>query len=212
MILLNEECRLGRKAYWLMAIRSLVPPLVIFAIAIVLAFAAKGITDLIYVVMKLSGPVSAATSNIISVAVNDVVALGFILGAVSLVMSFVTARMHYKNYTFTFEEFGLLLKRGLFRTTEVTIPYRQMQDVDIERGFLHQFTGTARVVINSAGHENVGEGHEETNIILDPIDRAFAEDIRLMLQRKIGVQVVEGEREADREAMEQSVPPTSTPR
>jgi uncharacterized membrane protein YdbT with pleckstrin-like domain len=101
----------------------------------------------------------------------------------------------------------------MVRITELTIPYRQMQDVDIERGFFHQMTGTSRVVINSAGHEEPAarfRPEEETNIILDPVDVALAEDVRLFLQRKIGVQVVEGERESDREALQQSAAQVTT--
>lgn len=211
MILLNEEQRLGRKAYVLMALKSLIPPVIISVIAIVLMVAARGVSDLIFVVFKLTGSATATTSSSITYGVNYVVFLAFALAAVSLVMSLITTKLNYSKYTFTFEEFGLRLKRGMMRMTELTIPYRQMQDVEIERGFFHQLTGTSRVVINSAGHEEPAtrfRPEEETNIILDPVDKLMAEEIRLLLQRKIGVQVVEGEREADREALEASAPQT----
>jgi uncharacterized membrane protein YdbT with pleckstrin-like domain len=211
MILLNEEERLGRKAYMLMALRGLVPPIVIAIIAVVLLAASRGIGDLIFVIAKLIGSGTPAVSNAIEYGVRYVVFLAFALAGVSFVSSLMASRMRYRRYTFTFEEFGLRLRRGTMRMTELTIPYRQMQDVEVERGFFHQITGTARIVINSAGHEEPAARFrpaEETNIILDPIDLAAAEEIRLLLQRKIGVQVVEGEREADREAMEQSAVPS----
>lgn len=209
MILLNQEQRLGKAAFVLLLIRKLVPGIIILLIAFVILLARSGVVDLVILAMKVGGPVSTATMRAISGGASYVVELAFIFAGVSIVMSVVTARVEYRNYTFTFEEFGLRLKRGLFRLTELTIPYRQMQDVDIERGFFHQMTKTARLVINSAGHEEPGSRFvpaEETNIVLDPIDKDSAEEIRLMLQRKIGVQVVEGEREADREAVEQSAP------
>jgi uncharacterized membrane protein YdbT with pleckstrin-like domain len=205
MIMLNDELRLGRKAYLMMAVKSLLPPLIIFGIAIVLMIAATGIADLIFVFMKIAGPVSAATARSIYMGVNYVVLLAFLLGTVSLVMSFLTSHVNYRNYTFTFEEFGMRLKRGLWKTIEVTIPYRQMQSVEIERRMLHHLTGTSGLIINSAGYEDPGTD-QETDIVLDPIDMHLAEDVRVMLQRKIGVQVVEGEREADRQALEESAP------
>ena len=210
MILLNEEQRLGRKAYTLMVLQGLVPTVIIAVIAIVLLAASRGLSDLIFVVFKLAGSGTPAMSNAIDYSVHYVVFLAFALAGVSFVMSFMTSRLRYRKYTFTFEEFGLRLRRGMMRVTELTIPYRQMQDVEVERGFFHQLTGTARIVINSAGHEEPAARFrpaEETNIILDPIDVTAAEEIRLMLQRKIGVQVVEGEREADREALEASQNP-----
>lgn len=210
MILLNEEQRLGRKAYALMVVQGLVPTVIIAIVAAVLLAVSRGVSDLIFVVFKLAGSGTPAMSASIDHGVRYVVFLAFILAGVSLVMSFMTSRLRYRKYTFTFEEFGLRLRRGTMRMTELTIPYRQMQDVEVERGFLHQLTGTARIVINSAGHEEPAARFrpaEETNIILDPVDRTAAEEIRLMLQRKIGVQVVEGEREADREAAEQSAVP-----
>ena len=207
MILLNEERRLGRTAFGLLLLRKLVPGIIILVIACALLGARSGITDLIVFFMKFGGAVASQTVRSISGGVTYVVELAFAFAIVSLLMSVLTARAEYKNYTFTFEEFGLRLKRGMFRLVVLTIPYRQMQDVDVERGFFHQLTKTSRVVINSAGHEEPGTRFtpaEETNIVLDPIDKDVSEEIRLMLQRKIGVQVVEGEREADREAAEQS--------
>lgn len=186
MIILNQEQRLGRKAYLLICWHKLKAGLVILLIALVL--------------LSLSGLLGRLIPG-------DVVTAGifyvFALGVVVCVMSLVSARAEYNRYTFTFEEFSLKLKRGTFKILEVTIPYRQMQSVDVERGFLHQITGTSRVVINSAGQEEPDE-KDETDIVLDPIDKTVAEEVRLMLQRKIGVQVVESEREADREAIASS--------
>jgi len=209
MILLNEEQRLERKAYILMALKNSVAPLIISVIAIVFWIASRGIGDFIFVMFKLSGSGTEAVSRLISYGVNGVTFVAFALAIVSLVMSLVTTKLNYRNYTFTFEQFGMRLKQGMVRTMELTIPYRQMQDVSIDRGFFHQLTGTSRVIINSAGREEPSTTltpEQETNIILDPIDTAIAEDIRLLLQRKIGVQVVEGERESDREFLEQSAP------
>ncbi|HEX7724559.1 MAG TPA: PH domain-containing protein [Candidatus Paceibacterota bacterium] len=214
MILLNEEQRLGRKAYILMALKNLVAPLIISVIAIVFLVASRGIGDLIFLVFKLAGSGTQATSGAIAYGLNYASFLVCALALVSIVMGFITTKFNYRNYTFTFEEFGLRLKHGRFRMTELTIPYRQIQDIDIERGFLHQLTGTSRVIINSAGHQEAAtkfNPEEETNIVLDPLDKTAAEEVRIMLQRKIGVQVVEGEREADREALEQSAPQPTPP-
>jgi hypothetical protein len=90
MILLNEELRLGRKAYLLMALKNLVPALVITVIAIVLWASSKGIGDLIFVIFKLSGSGTQDVSRAIANGVNYIVFLAFALAIVSLVMSFIT--------------------------------------------------------------------------------------------------------------------------
>jgi uncharacterized membrane protein YdbT with pleckstrin-like domain len=148
-------------------------------------------------ILAIGGSHTAAAS--VSGAVTGLVMGLIIVALLACIVGLIIAKLQYSNYTFTFEEFDLKLKRGIVSTTTVSIPYRQMQDVDVERNILHQMTGTSRVVIDSAGHEEKDE-HNETDIILDPIDKETADEIRLMLQRKIGVQVVEGEREADSEA------------
>jgi uncharacterized membrane protein YdbT with pleckstrin-like domain len=189
MIPLNQEQRLGRKAYILMALHELKPGFIILLIALI--------------ALALS---SLAKTFIPALYVDYIVIGLFILTGVACFMSVITAKVVYRNYTFTFEEFGMKLKRGMMKIVEVTIPYRQMQDVGVERGFIHQITGTSRLIINSAGHEEVDEKNE-TDIVLDPIQKEVAEEIRLMLQRKIGVQVVESEKEADREAVVESFVP-----
>ncbi|MCX6715423.1 MAG: PH domain-containing protein [Candidatus Taylorbacteria bacterium] len=186
MIILNQEQRLGRKAYFLIVFHKVKVGLIILLIAFILlalnSFAGKFIPSFI--------PAVIATYIVLG---------AFILALVACIMSIFAARAEYSRHTFTFEEFGLKLKSGVFKITEVTIPYRQMQDINIERDMLHQMTGTARIVIDSAGHDDEGE-KSENDIVLDPIDKEVAEEIRLMLQRKIGVQVIEHESEADREA------------
>lgn len=182
MILLNQAQHLGRKAYLLMAAKRLKPGLIMLVIAVIL--------------LSLSGLIAQLIPRDI---VGPVVIGVFVLAVVACLMSVLTARAEYKKYTFTFEEFGLKLTRGTFKIVEVTIPYRQMQDIAVERGMVHQMTGTSKLIINTASDETNDEGNE-TDIVLDPIQKETAEEIRLMLLRKIGVQVTESEEEADREA------------
>lgn len=76
-----------------------------------------------------------------------------------------------------------------------------MQDINIDRPLVYRILGVSRVVIDSAGHEEFGESRSETDIVLEPIDEKLAREIRDMLQRRIGVQIVEDEKEADLEIM-----------
>jgi uncharacterized membrane protein YdbT with pleckstrin-like domain len=71
-----------------------------------------------------------------------------------------------------------------------------MQNVDVTRPLFYRILGLSRLVILSAGHEQVEEG-DQTDTVFDPIDSEIAEEIRTLLGRRIGVQVIEHEIEAD---------------
>ncbi|MGC9605758.1 MAG: PH domain-containing protein [Minisyncoccia bacterium] len=196
MIPLNQEQRLGRKAYLLLASRKMTAGLVILLIAVVLMVLSAPISGFLAGVLIIGGAKGATAA--VSGTVGGLIMGLIIVALLACIVGLVIAKLQYANYTFTFEEFDLKLKQGIVSTTIVSIPYRQMQDVDVERSLLHRLTGTSRVVIDSAGHEEKTEDNE-TDIVLEPIDKETADEIRLMLQRKIGVQVVEGEKEADTE-------------
>lgn len=98
----------------------------------------------------------------------------------------------FRNTTFSLQEFDLKMKSGVIQKREISIPYRHIQSVDILRGPIHQIMGLSKIVMLTAGHEEPNE-KGLTEVVLEPIDRAFAEDIRNALQERIGVQVVRDE-------------------
>lgn len=199
MIPLNQEQYLGKKAYTLMVSRRMTVGLVIMLIAAVILILQDGLGGFVAGVMTIAGTPGSRAVMSAPVIIHWIVLLGFIVGLAACIIGIFAARFEYKNYTFTFEEFGLKLKYGLASGRIISIPYRQIQNINLERSLMHRMTGTTRVTIDSAGEEDK-DGHDESEITLEPIDEAVAEDVRLTLQRKIGVQVVESEREADREA------------
>jgi uncharacterized membrane protein YdbT with pleckstrin-like domain len=73
-----------------------------------------------------------------------------------------------------------------------------MQNVDVTRPLVYRLFGISRLVVLSAGHEQAGEG-DQTDTVFDPIDSEVAEEIRVLLGRRIGVQVIEHETEADQQ-------------
>jgi len=150
----------------------------------------------------------ATASTIVTGGVMTILIISLAICLVEVVI----ARLEYRNYTYTFGEFDLIMKEGIIDKRENSIPYRQIQDVNVERNLAHQFMGLSRLVMRTAGHEE-SEEHEMAEIILEPIDKAMAEEIRTMLQRKVGVQIVEDEKVADREMASESAaatPPTNS--
>ena len=123
-----------------------------------------------------------------------VVFIAYIFAGLGIVLAY----LQYYFFTFTLAEFDIRLQKGVLTIEKITIPYRQIQDVDVTRSIMYRIFGVSRLVIMSAGHENPEE-KDADRTIFDPIDADMAEEIRLLLERRVGVQVIETEAEADAE-------------
>ncbi|MCX6722613.1 MAG: PH domain-containing protein, partial [Candidatus Staskawiczbacteria bacterium] len=101
----------------------------------------------------------------------------------------------YTNYVFLMTENYFKIKRGIFSKTENAIPYRQIQNIDIERSFIFQLLGLSRLVILTAGHEDekpkgASIGFDESEGIIPAIDQKLAEMLQTELLKRADVQRV----------------------
>ena len=209
MIPLNQEQWLGEKAYLLMASRKMMPGVIMLLISAILLSLKNIIVSVVYSGFTAGGNGGAATAMSIGSASTIVILILLIVSLVVLIVGIIIARLEYKNLTYTFEEFDLRMKKGILHRTENSIPYRQIQDVDIDRTPMLQLMGLSKLTIITAGHEESTE-HEKVEVIIEPIQKEVAEDIRQMLERKIGVQVTRSVEEADTE-MESGSPDQPEP-
>jgi len=131
------------------------------------------------------------TVSIISV----IVFIAIILACIGAIV----ALLQYRFFTFKLDEFDIRLRKGIFTIQEITIPYRQMQNVDVVRNLLYRIFGISRLVIMSAGQDDDPYDKAVTSTIFDPIEKDIAEEIRRLLERRIGVQIVEDMDEIDKE-------------
>ncbi len=181
MIPLNEEQHLGRRAFYLMWARNVVFALLFFLIAI-------GLIIVLPIIVKFQ----IADPVVISYFISGFWVAGFLL----FVIGTIQAILRYHFYTFTLEEFGLKMNRGILHQKEISIPYRQIQDVNIDRPLIYRFFGLSTLVMLTAAHEEANE-KEMAEVVLEPVNRDIAEELSGMLKRKIGVQIVEDEAVAD---------------
>jgi len=100
----------------------------------------------------------------------------------------------YKNYTFALGEDSLKIRRGILSKEEVAIPYRQIQDVDIERDLSFQMLGLSKIVILTAGHEDEKDSDDESEGILPAIDKDLASWLQAELLKRADVQKVSEEK------------------
>lgn len=111
----------------------------------------------------------------------------FILG---FGLVFFIAWLIYTHYKFLLGEDSLKIKRGILTKEEVAIPYRQIQDVDIERDLSFQALGLSRIVILTAGHDDEKTMDDKSEGILPALDKDLAEWLQAELLKRANVQKV----------------------
>lgn len=201
MIPIDRDNHLGTKTLIIFILQGTLPGVALLVLVIFLSIFKSSITsgilsniDTVSQILPIFGN---NLRNLVPVFIPLIFFLAIIVGGVGIIIN----TLRYKFFLFTLEEFSLKLRKGVLRITEISIPYRQMQNVDITRPLLYRFFGLSRLVILSAGHEQDNEG-DQTDTVFDPIDFEIAEGIRDFLGRRIGVQVTESEQEADKKEAE----------
>lgn len=193
MIPMNVEQRLGRHTWLLLLSKKTTTSVVFLLLAVILGsskdFVGAGLSGFSGFVQQINGvPIDQAISSVVSFAALVILIIGVIL----FLVGYAIARLQFQHYTFTLEEFGIKLKKGIINIREISIPYRQIQSVDVTQTLFYQLFHVSRLILLTAG-EDEGKAHDAANdTVFDPIDDDIAEEIRSILQRRIGVQVVEG--------------------
>ncbi len=176
----EEEYRtLGRKTLWLFVFERMNATLLFFLLAIVLLVAGgqKSLAATPFGNVAAYAMLGAAASAILFIVVFGV--------------TFLVAWLIYSNYKFALGEDSLKIKRGILEKEEVAIPYRQIQDVDIERDISFQMMGLSRILILTAGHEDVGkQGGDDSEGILPALDKDLAAWLQQELLRRANIQKV----------------------
>ena len=199
MLLTNQEQHLGYKAFLVLAFRHISSGIILVILSIfIVAFSKSLLFGILSSVITGFGVTKSIainlTSEILIIFFLVIVCLGILVCFLGIIISY----LEYRNYTYRFDEFDLTLKRGILDIKENSVPYRQIQNVDIERSIGYQLFGLSKLVIKTAGTEE-GTEREMTEIKIEPIDKNVAEEIQSMLERKIGVQIVENDTIADKE-------------
>jgi putative membrane protein len=123
--------------------------------------------------------------------------LALLLFVVVLGISLLVSWLIYSNYKFCLGDDSLKIKRGVLNKQEVAIPYRQIQDVDINRDLSFQMMGLSRIVILTAGHDDDKPSNEESEGRLPALDKDLAEWLQAELLRRANVQKVTEEKAPD---------------
>jgi len=205
VIIPGQKHHLGDKALFFMLLQYLSPAFFLFFLVIIISVAwdslSQGFINSEDVLGQFPFIGNTSISSLMPSFILIIVFMAIFFAGIGALI----ALLKYRFLTFTVEEFGLRLKRGIFNIEEITIPYRQMQNVDIVRNLLYRIFGISELIIMSAGHDEDPTDEATTSTVFNPIDRVLAEELSRLLGRRIGVQIIEDTERADKEDEEAEI-------
>lgn len=179
----KEYQTLGKKVFWLFFLQTAPAAFILLIISVVLF------------VFSFQPFLTDTSFGNMQKGVWLATLITFILALLIGVVSFAFAWLTYVNYVFSMAENSFKIKRGILNKIENAIPYRQIQNVDIERSLLFQMLGLSRLIILTAGHEDqspkgVSFGSNEAEGIISAIDQKLGEWLQTELLKKADIQKV----------------------
>jgi len=189
MLIIGQPQNLGRKTMMLILARKTTIGFVVLIVSVILAFLSPVIAVMIGGLVSLGG---ASNSTIVSIAnaINSFSVMALLAGVILVLVGMIVGLIEYRNHVFVLDEFNIKFRHGIINKTEISIPYRQIQDINLVRTFMHRFFGVSRLLMITAGREDA-KTQNESDTIFDPVDADLAEEIQNFLEHKIGIQVVE---------------------
>jgi uncharacterized membrane protein YdbT with pleckstrin-like domain len=147
----------------------------------------------IVAVVLVSGVVGFTTP-----AGSDVFLGGIILFLLYAIGAILLAKYNYSCHQFMLDDYALHIRTGIINRSEMSIPFRQIQDVNIEESYIERAFGVASLSVLTAGHEDApymkageaGIPEEESSGLFQQIQRSYADELQKVLMRVSNVQQV----------------------
>lgn len=162
---------LGYRAFWMFLLqksRFVLAPIALFGVITIVG-------QYVEIPIDLQMPLQQAQTVLL------------IIFGVVFVGSFIVAGFQYAAYEFMLDEHALKMRSGILNIQIEAIPYRQMQNVDIERNILYRALGVSRIVILTAGTEDVQTGNDSQGVI-PVLDKHLAMQVQEELLRRSNIE------------------------
>ena len=163
--------RLGRRTFWVFVFESSTPAIVVFIIWLGLLFVeAFGLS-----------PSLGSTDNLLT--------LGILVGTLLLlfftIFAFIVATIRYFGYAYSLGDNSFHISLGILNKFDISIPYRQIQDVNLERTFINRMWGVSRLSILTAGTEDTTvDGKNVSDGDIPLIEKGKADYLRQELLKR----------------------------
>jgi uncharacterized membrane protein YdbT with pleckstrin-like domain len=124
--------------------------------------------------------------------------VGFIAGYIFLALVayagivFLSAWYQYVYHEFKLDEYALIIRSGILNRREISIPYRQIQNVDLNASYAERMFGVAELFVLTSGNEDRGgEGKkEESSAIFPLVNHEYAVELQRELLKRADVEEV----------------------
>jgi len=167
----NTYYKLGSKTFWYFFSKQSITGFVFSLAALILSVIRSSVIN----------PGMAGSLRLVSW-------LFFVVAIISLLIALFYSNLKYKNTGFTISPDALLLRRGVIKKEEFAIPYRQIQNIEIERSLTDRLIGISKFIILTAGEENEEEKKDEPENILPEIDKNIAILLQGELLKRVNIQ------------------------
>ena len=158
----NGYYHLGHTTLYYLILEYGFPAMILFFIEVLLLGAAAGGN----ILPPFSEMVTSNTTvaSAVREAINIVPVFAFIALTIALIMAFGS----YFSFRYKIEENYLSFLEGIFNRRKISIPFFQIQNVDIEQNIVHHILGLARLVILTTGHQDPKHSKTEESEISIP--------------------------------------------
>lgn len=169
---MDKERKLGLRVFYYYLSRRLIFgfALIIFSIVCLLIKESVLVKILFFLETETALGVISTFITVIFLA-----SIAFLLGGIIL------AWIKYSSCTFVLNDFAISIKRGVLNKKEISIPYRQIQNVNLEQSFTDRIMRICKLIIQTAGND---ESKEEGEGVFEVIDLKIAEEIQTILLQK----------------------------
>jgi uncharacterized membrane protein YdbT with pleckstrin-like domain len=154
--------RFGRRTLLYLLLRDCLLAIIFFVGEVMLVAAAAGGNNL----PPFSEFVSAnGTFEIIVKELETIVPFFIIIAGL---IGLITAYTAYRSFRYKIENNSLSLVSGIIGRRKVSLPFSQIQNVDLEQHLAHRIFGLVNVVIMTRGHSDPKHAHIEDNEVIIP--------------------------------------------
>ena len=177
--------RLGHTTFYFILLKYSFPAIVLFLIEVALVGAVAGKNSLPpFSELILSNPVLSMSVSIAALVLPSLILLALFVG-------FVATLVWYYSFRYKLGDNDLSFEKGLISRQEISIPFRQIQNADIEQSILFRIFNLADLVILTAGREDPDRATEnESEIVMPALDADEARHLHEYLLDRANVQKI----------------------
>ena len=168
-----------------MLVKYSFPAIILFLIELLLIGASSGKNNLPPFSELVS--VNPASAHYVAMAAMILPILILAVEAFALVMTYVW----YYSFRYKIGDNDISFEKGLIGRQEISIPFRQIQNADVEQSILYRIFNLADLVILTAGHEDPERATEnESEIVMPALNADEARRLHEYLLDRANVQKI----------------------